>query len=745
MFTTPFDQIFTLENLQTAAFAIKSKSVGIDEERIDTYRNDPSRLEALRDELLGGRYTPKPLKRIELPKSDGTRRPIGLSAVRDKIVQKTLANALLAHFDKNFSDKSYGYRPQKGPLRAIRRVKDFINRGYRHAYKTDIDNFFETIPHDKLLALLGAKIADGRIVSLIALYLANGSFKNFDWIDHSEGVHQGDTLSPLLSNIYLDRMDKWLESRHIEFVRFADDFVLFFKKKPSLENVVPRLEAFLDEELGLKLEASKSYAASIFKEGFTFLGCRFKGLDIEVDNERLQKKIAKFYDLAKKPMPPERFVEEINASVEGLRRYYLQILTPDSTQFSYLQSAYMDALVRRFARDFSDGVFRYKKELKPIVEKLDPLLPPPDKKARKRFVENIVDGAKTMAGGKRGQKESQKIAYTKKRYATQMTHRAVLVADTYGTTLGVAKNSVTLKKRGKLVNKIPKNHCERIIVQSRGVSVSSDLIHLCAKAGIVIDFIDHAYTPFAAIHAYQSAYAKTALLQLRRRQDPAYRLSTAIHLVRAKIKNQRNYLKYLDKYHRDVQIHIARLKMLANQTKQAASVEEAMGMEGAASAIYWEALQTIVAEKIEFPGRITQGAVDPINSALNYGYAILYGEIQKALVTAGLALNISFLHALEENKPTLVFDFIEPFRTFIVDRAIVTMVNREESIKTNDAGKLDKKSRQTVAQNVLERLGNFTRHDKESKRMHTVIQDEAYAFARAIEAGEIYKPFIGRY
>ena len=236
------------------------------------------------------------------------------------------------------------------------------------------------------------------------------------------------------------------------------------------------------------------------------------------------------------------------------------------------------------------------------------------------------------------------------------------------------------------------------------------------------------------------------LAQMRRYADEPARVQTARDIVRAKLKNQRNYLKYLDKHHRQLDEQIENLGRAVKRIKNAQSVAELMGIEGSASAAYWEGLAIVVEDKLPFPGRVTQGATDPINSALNYGYAILYGEVRHALALAGLALHVSYLHSMgERGEPTLVYDFIEPFRTFVVDRVIFTMVNREEPLTLDAKGMLTQKSRRLVAANVIERLGSHTRHDGEAKRLRTVIRDEAYAFARAVDAGERYRPFIGRY
>ncbi|WP_456391133.1 CRISPR-associated endonuclease Cas1 [Hydrogenimonas sp.] len=742
MFTITLDQIATTEKLKDAAFAIRSKVVGLDKESLALYRDDADRLDTLHTELLTGRYTPEPLQRIEIAKNATESRPIALSSARDKIVQKCLAAALAAHFDKTFSDKSYGYRIGKGTLRAIHRVRDYLRRGYAHAYKTDIDDFFETIPHDRLLKRLQEEIADHRIVDLIALFLQNGAFRGFDYLDHAEGVHQGDALSPLLSNIYLDAMDRWLEERNIVFVRFADDFVLLFKKRKSLESVVANLRTFLDT-MGLRLEEKKSYAANAHEGGFTFLGCRFQNDHILIDNDRLQKKVSKLYEMAKKSWPLPRYLDEINVFVEGLERYYLKIVEPRSPQFSHLEHALSDSAARRFARAFSSGELRYKKEALPLAMRIHPLtaLSSADHQA---FAKAIVDAAKTLA--KSDPKTARSALGRKKQsYIKEMALSSALIVDSFGTSLGVAKNTITLKQKGKIVQKIPARRCERILIQTKGSGISTALIHLCAKKGIPIDFLDGASTPYAALHAIHQAYAARTVRQLAIHADPIRRLDLARAFVRAKLKNHRNYLKYLDKHHRQIEAQIETVAAMTARVKGAKSIEELMGLEGSAAAAYWEALGCIVEDKIGFPGRVTQGAIDPVNSALNYGYAILYGEVQRALVQAGVALHVSYLHALDGAKPTLVFDFIEPFRSFVVDRTIFSMVNREEPLRTDNKGLLTQKSRRLVAENVLQRLGAHTRHDGAAKRLVTVIRDEARAFARSIDEEIRYRPFIGRY
>ena len=159
--------------------------------------------------------------------------------------------------------------------------------------------------------------------------------------------------------------------------------------------------------------------------------------------------------------------------------------------------------------------------------------------------------------------------------------------------------------------------------------------------------------------------------------------------------------------------------------KPAAFHNELMGYEGQIAHLYWQGLSKVLDTKVDFEGRVTKGANDLVNASLNYGYAILQGRVHHHAVKAGLSINISFLHALDQSKPTLVFDLIEEFRAFVVDRTIVSMINNQEPLKLDKENRLDRKSRQLIAKNVLEKIGSFTTHKNASKKVDTIISEQA--------------------
>lgn len=537
-------------------------------------------------------------------------------------------------------------------------------------------------------------------------------------------------------------MDKWLEEHSIEFVRFADDFVLLFKNAKTYEKVLERLKGFL-QSIGLKLEDSKSYNASL-EDGFTFLGCRFQDNYILIDNERLQNKVSKIYNLSKVNLPLKEFIERLNEFIKSLQQYYLKIITQDSPQFIHLESALKDAVARRFAYGFMKKEIVYKKDAKEILSFLTPLTPF-SKNEKKKFIKEIIDKAKFIEKSKNQKLPNASLTKTKQKYAKDLTLKSTILVDKFGSSLGISKSRITLKHKGKIIKSIPKKSCEHIIIQNRAVSISSALIHQCSKNKIPIDFIDDELNHYASLHTFTQSYPKRAIKQLQIRSDEKLSLKFAKAFIKAKIKNQANYISYLHKHHLESQDSEDQIRAIAKRIKSAKSTDELMGLEGSASAIYWDTIKKIIQDKIDFSGRITKGAKDPVNSALNYGYAILYGVVQHSLINAGLALHISFLHALDDNKPTLVFDFIEEFRTFVVDRAVISMINKEEPIKLDENKKLNKPSRELIAKNVIERLGTYTYYKDEHKRIRRVIQEQAYCLARAIDSGEKYRGFIGRY
>ena len=248
------------------------------------------RWETIRRQLLDGTYRPAPARRVSIEKPGGGTRELGIPNVLDRLIQTAIVIALTPIFDPEFSESSFGYRPSRSAQGAVKQVQQIIRRGYRHCVDMDLSKFFDRVQHDILMHRVALKVRDKRLLKLIGRYLRAGVM--VDGLCHrsDEGTMQGGPLSPLLSNIYLDVLDKELESRGLPFVRYADDFAIFVKSPAAANRVYGSVERFLTQRLKLKVNHDKS---SIRKtDGLEYVGYEFRGFGGQIRIS--QKKLSAF-------------------------------------------------------------------------------------------------------------------------------------------------------------------------------------------------------------------------------------------------------------------------------------------------------------------------------------------------------------------------------------------------------------------------------------------------------------------
>jgi len=328
------DQILSRENMITALKRVERNkgSHGVDMMPVQTLRTHILETwHTIKTQIIEGTYEPQPARRVEIPKPDGGVRLLGIPTVTDRLIQQAISQILSREYNPHFSENSYGFRPNRSAHDAIRKAKSYIKEGYRWVVDMDLEKFFDKVNHDRLMATLAKRIKERALLKLIRKYLQSGVMIGGVFSRTQEGTPQGGPLSPLLSNIVLDELDKELENRGHKFVRYADDCNIYVKSRRAGERTMKSTQRFIERKLRLKVNEEKSAIDRPWKR--TFLGFSFtshKEPKVRIAKKsvkRLHKKVREITS-RRKPYPMHYRIDKLNQYLMGWCGYFALADTP---------------------------------------------------------------------------------------------------------------------------------------------------------------------------------------------------------------------------------------------------------------------------------------------------------------------------------------------------------------------------------------------------------------------------------
>lgn len=757
-----YTSLCSTDILYSAWLRVKEKNTtgGVDKQTVQEYSVAVDRnIEKLINQLQTGSYIQQPYREVYIPKSDTEKRRLGLLTINDKIVQTAVTILVQPIIEKGFLNVSYAYRNNKGPVKAINQVKHLItNERYCWLVSCDIDDFFDSIPHEPLFGKLSSYLKSPGITELIRMFVTMGRVNSHhQWKDSRKGIPQGGVISPLLANFYLYPLDKLMVDNGYGFVRYADDFIILGRTEEEAIKAMNQAIEIITHQLGLSL--NEGYTVVPVSNGFEFLGILFTDGQISLSEKKYKRLVEKMYDAA--GMGKELISQKLKETFQGISNFYGKLVPQDilckldnelvailrlrsealtpgkvkkGTMLTQLQSL-------QFLSDANNA-----KKTEYILTQLGQLSGESDKKKKK------------LKGKQKLLKSKNAVLKRKHEYKKLESSGFDLAVAQPGLVLGIRENTATVRKNGLVINEIPLLNLKSITVMSEGVSFSSNLVKSCTEQKISINFLRNDGMPYAQIISPSYFDAQIGVAQLE-----AYNNGKGVSLIRGfvygKINNQANLVKYYGKYYlkRNPKFREAFPAFLSNMGKfnklahkmPHDNVDEfrlkMFAIEGNASSCYWEIIAILLGPKITFVGRERQGAKDLVNCMLNYGYGILYARISEALIHSRLNPCLSYLHKPEGNRPSLVYDLIEEFRQQAVDRVIFSLLVKNINLKAEN-GVLNYYTRKLVAEKVIDRINNVEIFRNKEARLSEIFQIQARAIVKYL-VGDIkyYKPYMPKW
>ncbi len=322
-----YDKVITTENLLDAYQKVRRNkgAGGIDgvtlekfEERAEEY------LGYAQEKLRQKRYRARPVRRVYIPKPDGKKRPLGIPVILDRIIQQALLNWLGPIYEATFSDVSYGFRPGRNALDAIKKVKEYLQLEYRYVVEVDVQGYFDSVDHQILMEKLEEEVTDGSVLNLVKDFLQVGVMEEGQWSATEGGTPQGGVISPLLANVYLNGFDHLMARKGYKLIRYADDFVILCGTEEEAKRIMQEVIEYLEGELRLRINKEKSRIVDFSQESFEFLGYVFYGRFLRPRDRKITELKDEIRRLTRRQQPVtlQEIIQRVNRTLRGWAQYF---------------------------------------------------------------------------------------------------------------------------------------------------------------------------------------------------------------------------------------------------------------------------------------------------------------------------------------------------------------------------------------------------------------------------------------
>lgn len=533
------------------------------------------------------------------------------------------------------------------------------------------------------------------------------------------------------------------------YVRYADDFIICCENVECAEVLLKEGTAFLEQRLKLQLNPP---CISEVKNGFEFLGITLNHQQLSIST---QKKADLFQRIEELDWCNRSFTNKGLKHLQSIKNYYAPLLS--QTCLKEFDQKLFDCLKCIISKKWKEitGKTYLQKALKAIDFYAEENILKKGE-LRSELVSHYLTERNHQVHTDNVKRNRKLIEKRKREYRKKENEATELVINSYGTYIGVSNKGITLRIYGKQQEMPPTRNLSHITVLCNGVSISSNAIRFCMQQHIPVDFFNSSGHHVASL--LSSAFMHTSLWQQQAFMSDVQRMELAKRIIYGKIKNQLNLIKYYHKYHKassetlcdKYEEVVVKLNVISKEVNTYHKTEETykadiMQWEANAALLYWGYIRELISDDdVGFKFREGKGATDLVNCLLNFGYAILYARVWQSLLRYKLNPMDSILHAGQSGKPTFVYDVIELFRTQAVDRVVISLVQKGESLAINK-GLLTEPTKKLLVQNVLERLNRYENYRGKEMRLCDIINLQVKAIAEYISTGTTFKPYIAKW